>query len=270
VAPLSHPEAATVLDGFGQPNIAVVYTGVDHLIYEKHQVGGGSSWSGWSSETYSGLMAYSAVAVIGGTDPNQGFQSEDMLLVALDQNQQAYALLSNGAGTISGWMPAPSMTLWGAPSGYVDQANDYWVVGVDAASHSAFEVFFNPATPGFQGSWNQEPGTPAFDAGASASFAQDPYDMFPLVSPGADYLVHLTGTVSNAPVMDSVDWTNGRGTTSTLAGLFDSGPSAGNSLGCSAGGCGYQPILTIHGQDGNCYWHDATNLSGEWSILGHP
>jgi hypothetical protein len=263
--PASHPESANVLDSAGNFNLAVVYVGADHKIYERHQVSGGA-FSAWSSATYAGLSAYSAPAVIGATDPANGYLSTSMLIVALDSAHHLNALLSNGQAAISGWSTSPGRTLLGAPSGYVDSLNNFYVVGVDATTKQAYETRYIPGR-GFQG-WSPEDGVTTFGTGVAASFAIDGYT----AESTWDYPIKIVGNAADltTPWLENFDWSTNAHSASSLVGTFDSAPSVGNSLGCSQGGCGYQPILTIHAQDGSCYWHDATNLSGEWTLLGHP
>jgi hypothetical protein len=259
--PISHPETATVIDSNGVPNIAVLYTGADHKIYEKHQVIGGS-FTSWSSTTYAGLATYSAVAVVGGQpDENAGYKDTSMLIVAMDSNHQVYGLLSNGQSALSGWAMSPSSVFKGAPSAYSDYFGDYYVVGVDATTSQAFEAHFNPSSMTFDLGWYAEPGTWTFSTGASASYSISPFDYI------SDYLVNLGANNGSTPWVDTIDFTYVSTKASALAGAFDSAPSAGNSIGCGGSGCYYEPILTIHAQDGNCYWHDATDVSGEWTRI---
>ena len=263
-APKSSPSSATVLDSSGVANIAVVYTGTDNKVYETHQVSGGA-FSAWSSATYSGFASYAAIGLVGGQNPSQSYQSTDMLLVGLDPAFKVHALLSNGHGVISGWKAAPSRVFLGAVSAYTDQNNEYYVVGIDSTTKTPYTIHYSHSSQNFTGSWSAEPGSTTFGTGVSASNSTDP-------NSGEDTVVLLGANASNktTPWADTLDLTTHTSSASALTGTFDSAPSAGNSLGCSAGGCGNEPILVIHGHDTSCYWHDARTLTGEWTLIGHP
>jgi hypothetical protein len=256
-----------VLDSNGVENISVVYTGTDNKIYETHQVNGGA-FSAWSSSTYSVsgfFTSNAAVGLVGGLNSSQSFESTDMLLVALDSAFKVHALLSNGHGVISNWKAAPSKVFLGAVSAYSDASNNYWVVGIDSTTKTPFQIQYSHASQNFVGSWTAMPGSQTFGTGVSASFSTYPFA-------GGDSLVLLGASATNktTPWADHLDLTTHTASAAALTGTFDSAPSVGNSLGCSAGGCGYQPILVVHGHDAACYWHDATTLSGPWTFMGHP
>jgi hypothetical protein len=264
--PKSHPVSLNILDANGANNWLVMYTGADHNIYQSRKVGAACCFSPFAAAPYTGLSVYSAIAVAGNLDSTKpSFASTKMLIVALDSVHKVRAILSDGKKALTTWISAPSKTLLGAPGVYADNGGVFWVVGVDATTKVAAEIEFDPVTRTF-GTWNDEPGGATFGTGASASFTRDPNDTT------SDYTVSIAGNGNDkiSPFSDMVDWTFFLNTNSALPGKFDSAPSPGNSVGCSAGGCGMAPVLTIHAADLNCYWRSATDPTSEWGFVGRP
>jgi hypothetical protein len=274
--PKSHPATAYVLDSSGNNNLVVLYTGSDNKVYESHQVTAAPSFSPFSAATYAipstaGWNAQSAVAVAGGMNVNDSFGSTNMLIAVLDGNHKVHVMLSNGTQALSGWLTPASKTLFGAPAVYSDPFGAFYVVGVDKNYLKPYQVSFSPSTLKF-GAWTREAGTTNFGTGVAASFSADSRGVYYNT---VDYNVTLAGNAADqlTPWSDVLDTPYGGTQTSTasaLPGPVDSAPSAGETTGCSAGGCSTDGVLSVHDVDGNCYWRYASDSTSPWSLIGHP